>query len=261
MDLSYFYELDTWIISSVLSMLMLIAIYIGRRFGRNRSKDYADNPGTSAVTASLYGLLGLLLAFTFGMSGERFKDRKETIVKEANAIISARSRVRLYADSVQPLFQTYFDRYINSRVHYYQGNADTSRIKETIQEGSIHADELWNLAIHHSKINGNLLVSSQMIPALSQMFELNNAQFLSEYNRTPASILTMLFTLSVSAAFVAGHTSIGKGIFDWWMAIGFCLLTSMVIFFIIDLDKPRRGLITLDKYERAITDLRDSKYR
>jgi hypothetical protein len=192
MNLSYFYELDTWIISCILSLLMLTAISIGRKFARNRSKDHAENPGTSAVTASLYGLLGLLLAFTFGMSGDRFKERKQTIVNEANAINSARLRLRLYADSVQPEFYAYFDRYIEARIDYYHGNADTSRIKESIRECSIHADELWNLAIRHSKINANVLASSQMMQALSQMFDLSNAQFRSEYNRTPASILATL---------------------------------------------------------------------
>ena len=96
-----------------------------------------------------------------------------------------------------------------------------------------------------------------MLLALTQMIDLSNAQFRAEYNRTPESILTMLFVLSVSTAFVAGHTSVGRGLFDWWMAVGFCLLTSTVIFFIIDLDKPRRGLITLDQNIRAISDLRE----
>ncbi len=257
MKLSYLFELATWIVSSVLFLQMLSAIWVGRWFAKNRSQEYTENPGTTAITASLYGLLGLLLAFTFGMSGERFKERKHLIVDEANAINTVRLRLRLYPDSAQSQFQKSFDRYLDARIEYYQGNADTLRIQKTLKEASVHGEALWSLAVEHSKINANLLASNQMLLALTEMFEHSNAQFRAEYNRTPEPILTMLLILSVSTAFVAGHTSVGKGLFDWWMAIGFCLLTSVVIYFIIDLDKPRRGLITLEHNVRAIIDLRD----
>ena len=257
MKLSYLYELATWIVSSILFVQMLAAIWAGRWFAKNRSQEYTENPGTTAVTASLYGLLGLLLAFTFGMSGERFKERKHLIVDEANAINTVRLRLRLYTDSVQPQFQKSYDQYLDARIDYYYGNADTIRIQKALKNTRVHADALWNLAILYSRQNANLLASNQMLLALTQMIDLSNAQFRAEYNRTPESILTMLFVLSVSTAFVAGHTSVGKGLFDWWMAVGFCLLTSTVIFFIIDLDKPRRGLITLDQNIRAISDLRE----
>ena len=257
MKLSYLFEMATWVVSCILFIQMLIAIWVGRWFAKHRTQEHTENPGTTAITASLYGLLGLLLAFSFGMSGERFKERKHLIVDEANAINTVRLRVRIYADSIQPQFQKSFDQYLDARIRYYNGNADTMRIQNTMQDARVHADALWNLAIQHSRQNANLLASNQMLLALTQMIDLSNAQFRAEYNRTPEAILTMLFILSVSAAFVAGYTSMGKGLFDWWMAIGFCLLTSVVIFFIIDLDKPRRGLITLDHNIRAIIDLRE----
>jgi hypothetical protein len=257
MKLSYLYELDTWMISSLLFVLMLATIWAGRWFAKNRTHEYAENPGTAAVTASLYGLFGLLLAFTFAMSGERFKERKHIIVDEANAINTVRLRLRLYPDSVQAQFQKSFDQYLDARIDYYYGNADTLRIQKALQKTSVYAEALWDLAVQHSKINANLLASNQMLLALTQMNDFGNAQYRAEYNRTPPSILTMLFFLSISIAFVAGHTSKGKGLFDWWMAVGFCLLTSMVIFFIIDLDKPRRGVITLDQNIKAIIDLRN----
>ena len=257
MELSYLFELATWVVSSILFVQMLTAIWIGRWLAKNRSQEYTENPGTTAITASLYGLLGLLLAFTFGMSGDRFKERKHLIVDEANAINTVRLRIRLYTDSIQPLFQKSFDQYLDARIDYYNGNADTLRIQNALQNARVHSEALWDLAVQHSRQNANLLASNQMLLALTQMIDFSNAQFRAEYNRTPESILTMLLILSVSAAFVAGHTSMGKGLFDWWMAIGFCLLTSVVIFFIIDLDKPRRGLITLDHNIRAIIDIRD----
>jgi hypothetical protein len=51
---------------------------------------------------------------------------------------------------------------------------------------------------------------------------------------------------------------VGSGIkrTDWVHAIGFCLLTCLVILTILDIDRPRQGFITLEGTNHAIIDLR-----
>ena len=58
-------------------------------------------PDLGTTLGGLLGLLGLLLAFTFGMAGERFDRRKTLVVEEANAIGTAwlRDRPRARADA------------------------------------------------------------------------------------------------------------------------------------------------------------------
>jgi hypothetical protein len=255
MQLPFYYNINTFILCTALFLIMLASIEAGRWFAKNRSHEFADNPGTSSITASLYGLLGLMLAFTFGMSGQRFKDRKELLVSEANAIGTAVLRVQLYADSVQPKFREHFEHYVDARIAYFEAYVDTTKIWMALKAANAHSDSLWKVAAENSRLNGNLAATNQMIPALNEMFDLRASEFWGEYTRTPGSILTMLFLLSVAAAFVSGHTSVGKGKLDRLMAVGFCLLTSMVIFFIIDLDKPRRGIVNIDKNVKAITEL------
>lgn len=256
MKLSLYYSIDTWIICLIQFSLMLVMIQVGRTIARNRSQDYADNPGNSAITASLYGLVGLLLAFTFGMSGERFKQRKQTIIEESNAIGTAILRVELYADSVKPDLRSNFRKYLEARIRYYDSEYDTLSIHQSLQDGTLYGNELWKIASRNSRIPANFVASNQMAPALNHMFDIANTRFWGEYERTPPSILTMLFCLLLVTAFTAGYTSAGKGKLDWCMAICFCFFSSFVIFCIIDLDKPRRGIVTLDQQARAIVDLR-----
>lgn len=256
MALSFYYTIDIWIIVVVQILLMLVCIQSGRLVARNRAQEYADNPGNTAIAASLYGLLGLLLAFTFGMSGDQFKQRKKVILEEANSIGTAILRIQLYADSVQSQFRQQFREYLEARIRYYEAQRDTVKINQALRDADQAATAIWAIAAEQSKIKDNLVASGQMIPALNQMFDIANSRFWGELTRTPGSILTMLFLLSLCTAFVAGYTSRGKGKFDWTMAAGFCVLTSIVIFFIIDLDKPRSGIITTDQTARAITDLR-----
>ncbi|MEJ1238258.1 hypothetical protein WBG78_09025 [Chryseolinea sp. T2] len=257
MYLSFYYSIDTALLAFILFLLMISFIVLGRVLSKDRiTSDHTKNPGNAAMVTSLYALLGLLLAFTFGMSGDRFRQRRTIIVEEANAIGTATLRLQLYADSVQPGFRKYFADYLEARISYFDAGTDTAKIREALVLSQTAADSLWHIATSNSRIPSNLVASNQMVPALNQMFDIANSRFWSEYNRTPASILSMLFILCLSSAFVAGHTSVGEGKFDWFMAVGFCVLIASVIYFIIDLDRPRAGTVTLQDSARAISDLR-----
>ncbi|MGC3944299.1 MAG: hypothetical protein QM762_07255 [Chryseolinea sp.] len=257
MHLSFYYSVNTAVLAFMLFLLMIAFIVLGRYLSKDRiTSDHTKNPGNAAMVTSLYALLGLLLAFTFGMSGDRFRQRRTIIIEEANAIGTATLRLKLYADSVQPAFRKYFAEYLEARISYFDAGVDVDKIKESMKRSQSMADSLWGIAAHHSRYPANLVASNQMIPALNQMFDIANSRFWSEYQRTPAPILTMLLILCLSSAFVAGHTSVSEGKFDWAMAVGFCALIACVIFFIIDLDRPRTGTITLENSAHAISDLR-----
>ena len=258
MQLSFYYLISTWVLALMLFLLMIGFIVLGRNLSQGRmTSAHSKNPGNAAMVTSLYALLGLLLAFTFGMSGDRFRQRRTIIVEESNAIGTATLRLQLYADSVQPLFRKHFAHYLDARIAYFDAGTDTTKIRAALRQSRSAADSLWYVTKSNSRIPTNLVASNQMVPALNQMFDIANSRFWSEYNRTPTSILSMLFILCLSSAFVAGHTSVGEGKFDWFMAVGFCALISCVIYFIIDLDRPRSGIITHQENARAISELRD----
>jgi hypothetical protein len=256
MELSFFYSYNTWIVSLTQFTIMLLCIRLGQ-YVATRNKNYSsDNPSNTAIAASIYGLLGLLLAFTFNMSGDRFKARKQIFVQEATQISTAILRTQLYADSVKPSFTENFKPYLEARIEYYEAHTDTARIREALRQTEMYRKKLWNVAWRNSRIPQNLVASNQMVAALNQMFDTGTTRFWTDLHRTPAPILAMLFILSFAAAFLGGYNSVGKGVFDWFLASGFCLFISMVIFFIIDLDKPRSGIITLDSNQKAMTELR-----
>lgn len=252
MSLSLYYSIDTWIVSLVQFAVMLLCIRLGQ-FIASKNANYSAN---TAIATSVYGLLALLLAFTFNMSGDRFKTRKQLVIQEATQISTAIMRTELYADSVQPRFIENFRPYLESRIKFYEALTDTVAIRKSLQEAEVYRKELWKVVAENSRIPQNLVASNQMVPALNQVFDTATTRYWMDLNRTPASIFTMLFTLSFAAAFLGGYNSVGKEKFDWFLATGFCLFTSLVIFFVIDLDKPRSGVITLDNNQKAMTELR-----
>ena len=91
------YNIDATLIIGVLFVLMFAAIEAGYRFGVRRKDSATDvtRDHLSAIQASILGLMGLLLAFTFSLSVQRFDTRSDAAVDEANAIGTAYLRTQL----------------------------------------------------------------------------------------------------------------------------------------------------------------------
>lgn len=88
MNISTLNQTEAWIIALLLFILMLISSFIGNEIGnyiRNK-KDVINKP---TETSGLLALLFFLLAFTFGMSGDRYDSRRKIVIEEANDIGTA----------------------------------------------------------------------------------------------------------------------------------------------------------------------------
>src|SRR5689334_19405316 len=97
---------------------ILLFAAVGRRIGIAR---LARDPegltkGASAAEAAVFGLLGLLIAFTFSGAASRFEDRRHLITTEANAIGTAYLRIDLLPADAQPEVRALFRRYVDARV-------------------------------------------------------------------------------------------------------------------------------------------------
>jgi hypothetical protein len=105
---------------------MLIFSEIGRRIGIAR---LAHDPegltkGAGAAEAAVFGLLGLLIAFTFSGAASRFEDRRDLIAAESNAIGTAYLRIDLLPGDAQPDIGALFRRYADARLATYRDVAD-----------------------------------------------------------------------------------------------------------------------------------------
>src|SRR5262249_29504520 len=83
---------------------ILLSIEVGYRVGLRRRVRVSDTARTVSPTieASIFGLMGLLIAFTFYGAGSRFDIRRNLIAEEANAIGTAYLRLDLLSPEAQP---------------------------------------------------------------------------------------------------------------------------------------------------------------
>jgi len=255
MDVSTLNQTEAWVIALLLFVLMLISSFIGKLTGNYiRNQKHASEKTTE--TSGLIALLFFLLAFTFGMSGDRYDSRRKIVVEEANDIGTALLRSDLYPDSVRTLFRKDFKEYVETRIAFYQVGANAKEILKTDSLSQVIASKLWKRACDLSKNPANLAATQQMIPALNTMIDVTTSRLAGEKAKVPQSILIMLFFLALISAFYSGYSEGRKGRIDWLVQVGFCLLVSLVVLFTLDLDRPRRGFVNLDVPNQTIIDLR-----
>src|SRR6185436_12430539 len=116
------YTLETVLFAILLLAGMVGFLEIGRRIGIRRVAVDAEGvrEGAGAVEGAVFGLLGLLLAFTFSGAASRFDERRHLIVEEANAIGTAYLRLDLLPAEEQPPLRDLFRSYLDSRLAAYR---------------------------------------------------------------------------------------------------------------------------------------------
>ena len=258
--MSYLNEIDAWKIALILMLVIFSLTGVGYKIGTLRLKNIKEKGLQESTSSfgSLSGLLFLLLAFTFGMSVSRYDNRRQVIVEEANAIGTAVLRADLYPENERLLFRDDFKQYIESRISYYKAGRNEEKIKLSNEITQTISKNLWKRATQLSLTNANSDATRQMIPALNEMFDITTTRSASEKAKIPDSIIWLLFSLAGITFFYSGYSSALKGSIDWLVEFGLCLMISFTVLFIFDLDRPFRGLVTLDESNKNIIELRNN---
>ena len=142
------FELIASVLGAGLFLGMLVVSEVGRRIGVARlardPKGLAE--GAGAAEAAVFGLLGLLLAFTFSGAASRFEHRRHLITEEANAIGTAYLRIDLLPGDAQPAIRELFRRYLDLRLATYLDAEDMTATMAKLDESVAMQGEIWTAA-------------------------------------------------------------------------------------------------------------------
>jgi len=241
-----------------LFLIMLLVLETGRRIGKRyysmeESEHHRGN--RILVESAIYGLLGLLIAFTVSGAANRFDARRTLTVQEANAIGTAYLRLDLLPAAAQPELRRKFRRYAEARLAVFRVLPDF----EASNAEAIRANELqrsiWNEVI--AALPGVPQSATLMLlPALNEMFDISSSRAIAGQAHTPLVILCALAVLALFCCLLAGYGLAGENpLGSALRMIGFALIVTLTIFVILDLDYPRVGLIRLDYADQALIDV------
>ncbi len=240
---------------------MLICSEIGRRVGKARLAGHPEGlvEGVGAVEGAVFGLLGLLVAFTFSGAASRFEARRHLVTEEANDIGTAYLRVDLLPAAAQPEVRELFRRYLEARLATYRNVADQVTTAARRAEAAALQTEIWGKASAACQAPG---VPSQagilLLPALNAMIDITTTRATAAQNHPPAIVFVLLAGLSLVAALLVGYGTSTNQRRPWFYEVVFACIMSVTVYVIVDLEVPRLGLIRVDAADQVLIDLRDS---
>ena len=243
---------------------MLFMVEIGWRIGAHLSSKYSAKKVDASETflAAIFGLLALLIAFTFSGAFERFDNRRELIALEVSSIGTAYKYVDLLAAKDQPQVREFFRDYLDSRINLYQDNQSLSEmhLEKKVAAHNVIGDELWKALIQivENTAYPAKILTAQILPKVSDMFTASENQRLASKFHPPEIIWQALLILSFIGSLVAGYNMGIEKKRDWLVVIVFSILMAGTIFIIFSLEYPRIGKVSLGDFEAELMILRKS---
>jgi hypothetical protein len=243
---------------SVLIIAILLLMEAGRWFGaRWRSRNQVTSSGgTGAVEAAVFGLMGLLIAFTFYGAETRFETRRSLIVEEANAIDTAYLHLDLLPANAQPALRQNFRKYVRSRLAIYQKIPDWEAVdarRRELQQSTALQREIWREAVAASKQADSPAVQTLVVSSIDRMIDIATTQTVALQKHPPAAVWAMLALTLLASCVLAGYSMSGSGTRNWVHMLVFSILFSAVIYINIDFEYPRmRGFIRIDEMDKLL---------
>jgi hypothetical protein len=204
------------------------------------------------MAGSTLGLLAFMLAFTFGMAASRFDARRALVLDEANAIGTTYLRAAMLPDrrdDVRALLRDYVDARLEA--------VRPDRLEEGIRRSEDVQARLWAAAVAMGQQHPTSIVVGLFVESLNEVIDLHAARVTAGLrNRIPGAIWVGLFALAVLSLGAMGYHSGVAGAARSPAVLAVAFAFSAVIVLVVDLDRPREGLLTVS--QQALIDLRQS---
>lgn len=239
------YSQSSVVIVLGLLLCMLLAMEFGFRSGK-RKQVIAPEAITQAnsVLVSMLGLLALLLAFTFSAALQRYEDRSQTVVLEANAIGTTYLRARLLPGGMTDEVQATLRQYLDIRIE--EGRMDAAEPElhaSLLNRAKLLEAQLWGQAVRAAKLDPNPVTSGLFIQSLNELIDTSGTRNAALNRHVPKFVLLVMFATIVLMTATLGYASGIAGHRVTLAAFVLVILIALFVYLILDLDSPRRGVM------------------
>jgi hypothetical protein len=234
-----------------LILLMALALRIGFMVGMRSTaikncKQCKEH--ISTLLSSLLGMLALILGFSFSIALERHGSRSEAVIEEANAIGTAYLRTTLLPEAYRQEAQQLIAQYLDVRIKESHFNLTQRAERETLNQQANNLQmQLWNNVSQAAVHEPNTVTTGLPVQSINAMIDAYGKRYAELNRHIPELVLWLLFFAFIVSGGMLGYSA---GISNHQPSkVVFVMLTVVVLmmYLVIDLDRPRRGLIHIDQ--------------
>jgi hypothetical protein len=252
----FLYRTNEWVIGLVLLGLLLAATELGFRLGHGAPRqEEATRSQISNIQTAILAVLGLLLGFTIAMAVSRFEGRQKLVVEEANAIGTTFLRTQLMPRPDGEEVANVLRDYVDVRMEWSKTGADRKSLEETQARAERLQDECWARAIAFAQKDSRPPISSLLLQSVNQMIDLESARTMATSNHVPETVIYAVTLVALFATVMVGYCYGTGKIRHLFSTSLLAMAIAVVLVVILDLDRPREGLIHVS--QRPMLQLRE----
>jgi hypothetical protein len=233
---------------------MLIFLEIGRQVGRRRGEGAGS--AFNALEGAIFGLMGLLLAFTFYGAATRFDAKRQLIVDETNAIDTAYLRIDLLPPSRQESLRESLRRYLDARLAFYRKVLDPGAAAEEASRATAVQREIWTLAVGACREASSPATTTLVLSSLSAMIDVKTTRDVALHTHPPTIIFALLGILLLICSLLGGFDAAAHGSRSPVHMLGFAAVMAITVYVILDYEYPRIGMIRQETTDQSLVELR-----
>jgi hypothetical protein len=251
------YEANEFAVELGIFALMVIASEVGFRIGRRSGNQVAPDAKSQHLTveAGLLGVLGLMLGFTMAMALNRFELRKQIVLQEAQAIGSAHLFTRLLPTEESKEIGDLLRAYTSVRIRPENRHDVYEQIAAARRESARLQGALWARAAAYGLKDPSPVRAGMLLQSLKEVIQLDAARWMAFQDHVPAAVIYVIALVGLLAVMVVGYTFGLTGVRQPFSIYMLSLAITMVLWIIIDLDRPRDGHIRVN--QQPLLDLQE----
>jgi len=236
-----------WAVFPIVLLVGALSMESGFRLARwrlARKKHETEGP-TGVMVGSMLGLLGFILAFTFGLAATQFDARRQAVLHDANAVGTAYLRAGLLPEPHARTVRTLLREYVEVR----ETSVREQRIAEGIARAVAIQSRLWSEAQAAAATLPQQVPTGLFIQALNDVIDQHTLRVAAGlYSRVPNVVWLTLVGLTVvgmgSVGFQTGLSERPRSV----AGLGLAAVFGVVIYLVADIDRPLAGSIQVQRW-------------
>ena len=236
--------LNPIILCLALAIAMLAAWTAGRWMGRELRRQGGEMKPSKLDDASL-AMLGLLLAFAFGMSISKHDQRQGLVTTDSSAIGDFYRTAAMLKGPQRASLLTLVRDYTQLRFDIATGRIDPSQFGSFLERSQRMQMQMTDLVAE--AVDGGASVADSLVSTLNGLIDAHAIRLAGFRDRLPATIILLLFVTSIVAALLIGREEEIVGTPEIAGMLCIILVVCLTIYVTLDLNQPQQGLITVSQ--------------
>jgi hypothetical protein len=243
-------QVPLWLQNTALLIVVPLAVEVGFRahgvIARLRGRTHlpAREDGTwETVTGASISVLGILLAFTVSMAVERYEDRRELVVSEANAISSTYLLAQVFDEPARGRLSSLLWKYARDRRLIFEAGDNRTRMYQAQAVTGENQRLLWNASRDAVRQRADAFWTIPYMQSATKMFDLADTRHASLDATLPQRVTRTLIAYSVVTALLVGYGLASANNRHRAASTLLFVMIALIIVLILDLDHPRSGAI------------------